>query len=162
MIIERHLFHADLGIAGGVRLLEWCRAQGANSFTFTVIGTPPQLESDAASIEAPFEPYRLPASRVHEIPDGQPGSYWTRVTALWELNETTQAELLRNFPAGFLTYRPSDSSWCEDPCVFRDGELMLGIISHESEGVLRIRGTEQLLLDQLELPYRLKGEWVGY
>jgi hypothetical protein len=94
--------------------------------------------------------------------DGQPGSYWTRATALWELNETTEAELLRNFSAGFLTYTPSGSSWCEDPSVFRNGELMLGIISHESEGVLRIRASEQLLLDQLELPYRLKGEWVGY
>jgi hypothetical protein len=162
MLIERYVFHANLGKAGGMRLLEWCRQQGADAFTFTVIGTPPQLESDAAAIEAPLEPYRLPITRIHAIPDGQPGRYWTQAKALWELNETTQAELLRNFPVGFLTYVPSASSWCEDPCVFREGELMLGIISHESEGVLRIRASEQLLLDQLDVPYRLKGEWVGY
>jgi hypothetical protein len=162
MFIERHVFHADLGAAGGARLLDWCREHGADSFTFTVIGTPPQLESDAAAIEAPLETYRLPISRISAIPEGAPGSHWSQVTTLWELNDATQAILLRNFPRGLLTYLPSDRSWCEDPWVFREGELMLGVISHESEGVLRIRPSEQLALDQLEIPYRLKGEWVGY
>lgn len=162
MLIERHVFHADLGSTGGARLLEWCRDQGADSFTLTVIGTPPQLESDAAAIEAPLERFRLPPDRIRSLPEGKPGGFWSQVTALWELNEKSQEILLRNFPKGLLTYIPSDRSWCEDPWIFRKGDLMLGIISHESEGVLRIRADEQLSLDQLEIPYRLKGEWVGY
>jgi hypothetical protein len=162
MVIERHVFHADLGVAGGARLLEWCRELGADSFTFTVIGTPPQFESDAAAIEAPLEPFRLPTSQIRSVPEGESGSFWSQVKSLWELNDATQAMLLRNFPRGLLTYVPSDRSWCEDPWIFREGELMLGLISHEGEGVLRIRANEQLSLDQLEIPYRLKGEWVGY
>jgi hypothetical protein len=39
---------------------------------------------------------------------------------------------------------------------------MLGVISHEGEGILRIQASEHLCLDQAGLPYRLKGEWVGY
>ncbi len=56
--------------------------------------------------------------------------------------------LLEYFPHGLLTYLPSDDAWREDPCLFRRGELMLGIISHEGEGVLRIEPREQLALDQ--------------
>ena len=162
MLVERYVFHADLGEPGGRRLLSWCRSQGADSFTFTVIGSPPDLERDAAMIEAPLEPYRIPATNVRAIPDGEPGSKWTRVSVLWELDDTTEAVLLGCFPRGLLTYAPIRGSWCEDPRLFRGDELMLGIVSHENEGVLRIHAREQPALDQSELPYRLRGEWAGY
>ena len=161
-IVQRHVFHADLGMAGGEQLLRWCRDHGADAFTFTVIGTPPDLQRDAAEIEAPMEPFRLDPTRIRAIPLGQPGSSWTDLSALWELNDATEEVLLRCFPNGILTYRPRPGSWCEDPCLFRGPELMLGIVSHENEGVLRIQASEQLALDQSNLAYRLKGEWVGY
>ena len=162
MIVQRHVFHTDLGIEGAKRLLAWCRSRGADSFTFTVIGSPPELERQAAVIEAPLEPFSVAPSRIAVIPEEVPGSYWTRVSVLWELNDATEAMLLHAFPRGLLTYMPTDGSWCEDPCLFRGPELMLGVISHEGEGVLRIEASEQVPLDQIELPYRLKGEWVGY
>ena len=163
MLVERHVFHDDLGKQGGERLLAWCRSLGADSFTFTVIGSPPELERQAAMIEAPLEPFRISPTRVRAIPEGQPGSHWTHVSVLWELNDATEAYLLRCFPDGVLTYSPAvEDGWCEDPCFFRGDELMLGIISHENEGVLRIEAREQLTLDQSELPYRLAGRWVGY
>jgi hypothetical protein len=169
MLVERYVFHADLGEQGARRLLAWCRSQGVDSFTFTVIGSPPDLERDAAAIEASLEPYSLPTTRVRTIPDGEPGSQWTRVSVLWELNDTTEPILLACFPRGLLSHIVTDpsvarplKSWCEDPILFRGDELMLGIVSHESEGVLRIHAREQLALDQSEIPYRLHGEWVGY
>ena len=162
MLVERYVFHEDLGVQGGQRLLAWCRGLGADSFTFTVIGTPPELEQQAAVLEAPLEPFRISPTTIRAIPDGQPGSYWTRVSALWALNDTTEAYLLKCFAEGLLTYYTTDGSWCEDPCLYRDDELMLGIISHENEGVLRIEAREQLALDQSEIPYRLKGRYVGY
>ena len=162
MRVERHVFHQDLGKPGGERLLSWCRARGADSFTFTVIGSPPDLANQATEIEAPLQSYVLSSTRLRAIPDGEPGSYWAKVPVLWELNDETEKTLLECFPNGLLSYVPSLGSWCEDPCVFRGEELMLGVISHEHEGVLRIEASEQLALDQAELPYRLKGEWVGY
>ena len=162
MLVERYVFHEDLGKPGGERLLAWCRSLGADSFTFTVIGTPPELEQQAAVIEAPLEPFRTSPTRIRAIPEGQPGSYWTQLSVLWELNDTTEAYLLKCFPRGLVTYETTKGSWCEDPCVYRGDELMLGIISHENEGVLRIEAREQLALDQSEIPYRLKGRYVGY
>jgi hypothetical protein len=38
---------------------------------------------------------------------------------------------------------------------------MLGIVSHEGEGVPRIWPDEQRLVDEAGIPYRMKGEWVG-
>jgi len=162
VLVERYVFHEDLGEPGGERLLAWCRSLGADSFTFTVIGTPPELEQQAARIEAPLEPFRISPTRIRAIPEGQPGSHWTRVSVLWELNDTTEAHLLKCFSNGLVTYRPTTGSWCEDPCLYRGDELMLGIISHENEGVLRIEAREQLALDQSEIPYRLKGCHTGY
>jgi hypothetical protein len=162
MLVERYVFHSDLGESGGARLLSWCRERGADAFTFTVIGTPPQLATDAAAIEAPLEPFRLSPTTIRRLPEGQAGSSWINVTALCKLNDTTEAMLLQCFPKGLLTYFPTDRSWCEDPCVFRGDELMLGIVSHEGEGVLRIHAHEQLALDQSGIVYRLKSECVGY
>ena len=84
------------------------------------------------------------------------------MSVLWELNDTTEAYLLKCFPRGLVTYETTRGSWCEDPCVYRGDELMLGIVSHENEGVLRIEAREQLTLDQSEMPYRLRGRYVGY
>ena len=162
MLLERHVFHEDLGKLGGERLLDWCRAHGADAFTFTVIGSAPDLAHQAAAIETPLEPYALPSGRIRAIPEGEPGSLWTKVPVLWELTDETEAILRACFPDGLLTYVPTLGSWCEDPCLFRGEELMLGVISHEHEGVLRIEARQQLALDQADLPYRLKGEWVGY
>jgi hypothetical protein len=162
VLVERYVFHEDLGKPGGERLLAWCRSLGADSFTFTVIGTPPELEQQAAVIEAPLESFRISPTRIRAIPEGQPGSYWTQLSVLWELNDTTEAYLLKCFSGGLVTYETSNGSWCEDPCLYRGDALMLGIISHESEGVLRIEAREQLELDQSELPYRLNGRYVGY
>ncbi|MFN8666306.1 MAG: hypothetical protein U0164_03795 [Gemmatimonadaceae bacterium] len=162
MLVERHVFHADLGETGGEGLLRWCRERGADSFSFTVIGSPPELEQHAAQIESPLQPYLLPVTTVRAVPGGQPGSYWTKPAVLWTLNETTERILLGCFPMGLLTYVPTEQAWCEDPCLYRRDELMLGVISHEHEGILRIEASEQLALDQADLAYRLGGEWVGY
>lgn len=161
MTVQRHVFHADLGKEGGQRLLDWCRTHGADSFTFAVIGSPPDLERQAAAITAPLEPFRIARSRIRVVPEGQPGNFWTNVPVLWELNDATEAILLRFFPHGLLTYTPTNNVWCEDPCLFRGERLMLGITSHEGEGILRIEASEELALDRSEIPNRLDGEWVG-
>jgi hypothetical protein len=147
VLVERYVFHEDLGKPGGERLLAWCRSLGADSFTFTVIGTPPALERLAAVIEAPLASFRISPAKLR-----------TQVDVLRELNDTTEAYLLKCFPHGLLTYAPARGiAWCENPCLFRADEMMLGVISHEDAGVLCIEAREQLTLDQSELPYRLEG-----
>jgi hypothetical protein len=162
MLVERHVFHSDLGEAGGSRLLAWCRAQGADTFSVTTIGAEPELSASATALEQRLATFAVNPQRIRPIAEPQPGSYWTHPADVWELNDETAAILLECFPRGLLTYFPDNGAWFENPCVYRGAELMLGIISHEGEGVLRIEAREQLALDQSEMAYRLKAEWVGY
>ena len=162
MHVERHVFHSDLGKEGGGRLLAWCREHGADSFSLSVIGSPPELETAAVAIEARLGHLSLAPAQIPTKPEGQPGSYWMRATDRWSLNEHSLPLLLECFPQGLLTCYPSGDAWCEDPCLFRGAELMLGVISHEGEGVLRIEAREQLALDQSDITYRLKGKRIGY
>jgi hypothetical protein len=63
------------------------------------------------------------------------------------------------FARGPFRYEPS-GAWYEDPVLFRKGEMMLGIVTHESEGVLLVNAAERAELDSLGFTYRTKGEWV--
>ena len=162
MLVERHVFHDDLGAAGAERLFLWCQERGADTFTVSVIGAEPGITFAAASLEERLTPFRVDPRRVRAIPAPEPGSSWTNPSQLWVFNAETMAVLRGCFPRGLLTYFPENGAWFEDPCLYRGGELMLGVISHEGEAVLRIEARQQLELDQSGISYRLKGEWVGF
>jgi len=97
MIVQRHVFHSDLGEAGGARLLSWCRRHGADSLTFTVIGSPPDLEQQAAAIEAPLGSFRLEPTRIQVIPEGEPGSYWTKLSVSGNSTTPRRRRSFRSF-----------------------------------------------------------------
>jgi hypothetical protein len=95
-------------------------------------------------------------------PKGQPGARWTSPQQLWGLNAAS-AEILWSEPkGGLLTYYSNGEAWLENPALYRGPDLMPGIVSHESEGVLRVRPEEQALLDEANIPYRRIGEWIEY
>lgn len=70
----------------------------------------------------------------------------TRSTELWELNETTIGALKLALPDGLLQYEPREGGWFEDPVLYREGHLMLGVLSHEAFAVLRISDHESAQL----------------
>jgi hypothetical protein len=39
-------------------------------------------------------------------------------------------------------YDPLHDAWFEDPVIYRDGQLMLGVLSHEAFAVLRLEDHE--------------------
>jgi hypothetical protein len=49
-------------------------------------------------------------------------------------------------------------AWFEDLEVYRDGELMFGIITHEHEGVVGVRDEELARLDARGFRYRGAGQ----
>jgi hypothetical protein len=158
-----HVFDDDLAPDARDRaLLDWCLSRGADAFTLSIIETSGGSREFGDALEARLAPYECSVSEVHRVGEGQPGAYWTRPSRLWRLTAASADILWAALDGSLLSYYPSGDSWCEDPKLYRAGELMLGVISHESEGVLRIRPDEQVLLDMAELPYRLQGEWVGY
>src|SRR5690348_8060519 len=106
MLIERHVFHEDLGRDGGARLLEWCRARGADAFSVTIIGSPTELDAAGAAFDARLSRFALDPARIPPVDPAAPGSHWADAHQLWQLNDETAPILLECFPEGLLTYFP--------------------------------------------------------
>jgi hypothetical protein len=158
----RFVRYSDVTAAGSRQLLEWCLARGGDAFTLSVVGAPGDVDLAAAALFGRLDSHRLDATTVKAIPPGNEGSFWTDPGDLWRLDADTVEILLSAFDHGILTYYPGDAAWCEDPVVYRAGELLLGIISHESEGVLRVTAQDEASLVSAAIPFHLEGEWVGY
>lgn len=81
---------------------------------------------------------------------------------MWRLTSASFAILQELLPAGFFAYEPADDGWFEDPAFYRNGEFMLGAVSHESEGILRVTETERRLLEAEVFKFQPHGSYVGY
>ena len=73
---------------------------------------------------------------------GRTADELTRTSKVWELNATTIEALQLALPGGLLAYDPVEPGWFEDPVFYRNGRLMLGVLSHEAFAIMRISETE--------------------
>ena len=88
----------------------------------------------------------------------------------WELAQWCSAHgadaslvALQDFlTGGIFTCEVGAVGWLEDLTLYRRGELMLGIVSHESEGILRVSHEERQLLEQGGFLFHAYGPCVGY
>jgi len=121
------------------RLLRWCQDQGADEFSVSF------YDRDAGPIKSFF---RCRAKR--EIAHGPPG--WCDFVSLFHLNRESIAALQSILPSGLFQFTCGDrTGWAEDPIVYRNGRLMLGIISHEGIAGLRISKREEASLATIGL-----------
>jgi hypothetical protein len=158
--VLRHIFGADVSPGETWRLLEWCQAHAAEEFTLDVMGFQGELSPLSDAIEAALAPFaRARVEREHLT--ALLGQAISRPTALWTLSEQSIGVLHQAFPDGLFTH-PScaPEGWCEDVIVYRAGRLMLGIVSHEQEGLLQLSSVEAAAFDQLGIPTRPKAEWI--
>lgn len=96
-----------------------------------------------------------PYSRGEEIRErmsGRTADDLTRKTRLWELNTVTIDALKQALSGGLLAYDPAPKGCFEDPILYRDGVLLLGVLSHEAFAVLRISVLESVRLSAAEFP----------
>ncbi len=151
-----HVFGQDYSADLSWQLLEWCRRHGATEFTVDGI----LVDGGSRAVFEEFD--RLAdAYRLHPAPRYDVHAGAVRQLARWHLNDVTVAALRIAFPLGYFAYKGTDA-WHEDLGVYRaSGELMLGVVTHESEGVLRLTATEIAALETERFPTRPKGEWVG-
>lgn len=77
---------------------------------------------------------------------GRTADELTRRTPLWHLNDVTIDALMRAMPDGLFSYAPAEHGSFEDPVLYRDGKLLLGVLSHEAFAVLRISEVESAQL----------------
>jgi hypothetical protein len=161
-LLTLHVFATDLSATKSRALLDWCLARGADTFTVSVVGTQPAFEQYGNLLDQRLTRYAVPATRIPAVPEGQSGARWASPQQLWGLTSASAEILWSELGGGLLTYYSNKEAWLEDPALYRGQELMLGVVSHECEGVLRIRPEEQLLLDEADIPYRRAGERVEY
>lgn len=142
MPAKRYLIPSDYSAAESWRLVEWCKRLGADEFTVDCLST----DSRAADILwAEFESVVKPLSRGtarRERMSGRTADDLTRDTELWTLNDASIGALQDTLPGGVFQYDPLHDAWFEDPVIYRDGQLMLGVLSHEAFAVLRLEDHE--------------------
>ena len=152
MTIQRYLAPSDFSAAESWRLVEWCRQLGADEFTIDCVGSEHIAEP---TVWRPFEKSVRTFSRgekVRERMSGRTADDLTRDSKLWELNPTTIAALQRVLSGGLLAYDPVGQSWFENPVFYRDGRLMLGVLSHEAFAIMRLSEAESAELSTAGFP----------
>ena len=81
--------------------------------------------------------------------------------AILKLYELRRDEQMRAARAWYFSeFAPTSAM--DIIALYRGGELLLGVISHEHEGVLRVRPEERALLDAAGLPYRVQPQYIEY
>jgi hypothetical protein len=144
--IQRFLAPSDFSAAETWRLVQLCQSLGAEEFTVDC------LAPDAIAVPEvwrAFDEVVQPFSRgegVRERMSGATADDLTRRTRLWDLRAETIEALRRVLPDGLFGYAPAERGWFEDPVFYRDGRLMLGVLSHEAFAVLRISEAESAQL----------------
>jgi hypothetical protein len=151
-VTKRFLVPSDYSPAETWRLLDWCRELGADEFTIDYRSVDSVI---VGKVWAGFDSvvrgvYRGKKNR--ERMSGKTVDDLRRYTDLWQLNDDTVRALQAALPSGLLQYDPQEDAWFEDPVFYRDGELMLGVLSHEAFGLLRITDDEVNLLSAAGFP----------
>lgn len=147
----RALTADTLHAAESHRLLAWALAHGADEFTLDVRAI--------GGIEAPladaFEDTlgaweTTPARR--RVPYRWTAPDCTREVRLWTLTAESLALLEPFFPGGLFTQAVHERGWLEDPVFYRRGEFLLGVITHEREGLIRVAAAEERELLEMGIP----------
>ena len=159
--IERFLFADDVKPEQTWALLSWCHARGASELSLDLLGLQDMPEPFCDRFLLAAAELALPdAAREHMVTYS--GQALVRPAALWRLTPAS-IEVLREFlDEGLFTYPAGEweTGCIENPTFYRDGEVMLGIVSHEREGVLRLRAGEAAAFGALGIPSRDRPEWI--
>jgi hypothetical protein len=149
---KRFLVPSEYSPADTWRLLDWCRELGADEFTIDYRSV------DSILVGKVWADFDMKVREFHrgkknrERMSGKTVDDLRRYTDLWQLNDETIGALQSVLPAGLLQFDPQEDAWFEDPVFYRDGELMLGVLSHEAFGVLRLGDAEVSLLSAAGFP----------
>ena len=157
-MVNRFIFKEDYPGHRSWSLLDWCVQRGADEFSLQMLW----LEgSDAPLVEAAEKELArfalAPAPREFVI-----GTPSVREAPLWSLTSESIAVLKRLFVDG-LFMNPT-SAWeegCfEDPTFYRRGALLLGIVTHEFEGLLSVTEAELAELEQAGYTSFERSKWL--
>lgn len=144
--VKRYLAPSDFSAAETWRLLEWCLRLGADEFTIDCLETDGLVGDKVWHTFEKLVRSSFRGEDTRERMSGRTADDLTRLTPLWHLNETTIDALQRAMPEGLFSYAPAEHGSFEDPVLYRDGQLLLGVLSHEAFAVLRVSEAESAQL----------------
>jgi len=125
---------------------------GADEFTIDFVSSSPGRAADRwEQFDEMVRPLSLGEAKRERM-SGRTADDLSRATERWTLNETSIEALKDVLREGLFEYDPTQDGWFEDPIVYRDGELMLGVLSHEAFAVLRVTEPESQDFDAAGFP----------
>ena len=161
MLEVRYVFEHSLRNERGPRLLRYLLEHGADEFSITVMALQDTPAPFADAFEDQLGPYERPAATRRAL-TAETVAELVRPVRLWAFNETSLDRLLSFLDDGLFHWPAGPDGWLEDLTIYRGGELVLGLVSHEQEGVLRLTGEEHREVAALDIPSELTAEWIGY
>lgn len=161
MLEVRHLFAHGVSADASQRLLGWLLERGADEFTVDVMALQGEPAPTADAFEDALAPFALPSAR-RRVLTGADGDDLSREVRRWAFTAASLHALLPFVAGGLFAYTVGPSGWLEDLTLYRGGELVLGVVSHEGEGVLRLGATEHAEVRAMGVSSETAGEWVAY
>ena len=149
-----------LSAAESWRLLRWCIEHGAAEFTVTVRCAAGEMAPIADAFEDAFAASHIGIARRRVLASDSEAK--SQAVRLWALNEEAVVALRTFMSGGLFTHVVDPRGWLEDLAIYRDGALMLGIVTHEQEGVLRATPQEVRELETLGFDFSAHGEAIAF
>src|SRR5262245_53859069 len=138
--ITQRFVRDEISRERGWRLIEWCIGRGGEEFTFQSmsLGDSPASREPLTDALASFHGGTSKRENMTTLA----GEEARCPTETWRLTAESAAVLRQHIADGFFA-APSYSTagWFEDFTIYRRGEVMLGVVSHEGLVVLCL--TEQ-------------------
>ena len=133
------------------RLLRWALDRGADQFTLDVRAIAGVEAPLADAFEDTLGAWETASAR-RRVPYRWTAPDCTRDVRLWTLDAESLALLEPFFPDGLFTHGVHERGWLEDLVLYRRGEFLLGVITHEREGLIRVTPAEERELIELGIP----------
>jgi len=154
---------SEQGLRGerGPRLLRYLLHHGADEFSITVMALRDTPAPFVDAFEDELGPYERSLAWRRVVVDAE-SQERVRSVRLWTFNEASLERLLSFVDEGLFHWPAGPDGWFEDLTLYRRGELVLGLVSHEQEGVLRLTRGELAEVTALDIPFGTTAEWIGF
>jgi hypothetical protein len=161
MLEVRYVFEHSLRGERGPQLLRYLLDRGADEFSITVMALQDTPAPFADAFEDELGPYERPTRRRRVVVDADQFDR-ARSVRLWTFSEESLARLLSFLDKSVFHWPAGPDGWLEDLTIYRRGELVLGLVSHEQEGVLRLTADELTEVAALDIPFEATAELIAY
>lgn len=156
MLHIRYLVEHSLRGERGPRLLRYLLERGADEFSITVMALQDTQAPFADRFEDELAPHERAVATRRVVTSDLSGDA-TLPVRLWSYNAASLHRLLSFVDSSVLHWPAGPDGWLEDLAIYRHGELLLGLVSHEREGVLRLTPEEHAEVAALDIPSNTSG-----